>query len=82
MFIALGTSVMTVIRMRSAIAACAALGVLAAAPAPAQNFRFSQPDTEEADAEAARQDRIAQQLSTPCRAAIKDKKIVVIIGER
>jgi len=64
------------------MAACAALCVLAAAPAVAQNFKFSQPDYEEADAEAARQDRIAQQLSTPCRAAIKDRKIVVIIGER
>ena len=31
--------------------------------------------------EAARQDRIAYELSTPCRADLKGKKIMVIIGE-
>lgn len=58
-----------------------ALGMFAAAAA-AQDFRFSRPDGTDAAAEAARRDRIAQQLSTPCRAGLKDRKIVVIIGER
>lgn len=63
------------------MAMLAALGLLAAVPAAAQDFRFSRPDNTEAAVEAARQERIAQQLSTPCRAGLKDRKIVVIIGE-
>jgi hypothetical protein len=51
----------------------------------AQGFKFSDPDpSQEADraAQAAREDRINYELSTPCRADIKGKKIMVIIGER
>ena len=59
----------------------AALALPAAGPAGAQGFKFSQPDTAGQAEQAARQDRIAQQLSTPCRAEIKGKKIAVIIGE-
>jgi hypothetical protein len=55
--------------------------LLSAGPASAQGFKFSQPDTAPAAEEAARQERIAQQLSTPCRAELKGKKIAVIIGE-
>jgi len=58
---------------------------LAAAPALGQGFKFSNPDpSQEADraAQAAREDRIAYELSTPCRADLKGKKIMVIIGER
>lgn len=75
---------MTAMRLRytMTMAMLAALGLLAAAPAAAQDFRFSRPDNTDAAAEGARQERIAQQLSTPCRAGIKDRKIVVIIGER
>lgn len=47
----------------------------------AQGFRFSQQDDPERKAEAARSARIAEQLSTPCRADLLNKKIVVIIGE-
>jgi len=48
----------------------------------AQDFTFSRPDpSEQAEADA-RQDRIADQLSTPCRADLKGKKIMVVIGER
>ncbi|MCC7325511.1 MAG: hypothetical protein IT521_01730 [Burkholderiales bacterium] len=50
-----------------------------------QGFRFSNPDpAEQADlaAQAARGDRIAYELSTPCRADLKGKKIMVVIGER
>jgi hypothetical protein len=50
-----------------------------------QGFKFSDPDPQqEADraSQAAREDRINYELSTPCRADIKGKKIMVIIGER
>ena len=51
-------------------------------PAAAQGFKFSQPDdADRAEAEA-RQAKIADQLSTPCKAALKDRKIMVLIGQR
>jgi len=59
----------------------AMLFLLPAGQASAQGFKFSQPDAAPAAEEAARQERIAQQLSTPCRAELKGKKIAVIIGE-
>src|SRR4030095_16093292 len=62
----------------------AALAALPVAPAAAQGFKFSQPDEsakQDAAAEAARQAMIADQLSTPCRAELRGKKIMVIIGE-
>jgi hypothetical protein len=69
-----------------ALRACTALVLLASlatGPAAAQQgFKFSQPDDEDRAANEARQNRIAEQLSTPCRASIKDKKIMVVIGEQ
>ena len=69
--------------------ACLCLGVclvaLGAGPVHAEGFKFGQPtedDLADQAAEQERQDRIYQQLSTPCRAALKDRKIMVIIGER
>ncbi len=59
----------------------AVLVLLPAGQASAQGFKFSQPDAAPAAEEAARHERIAQQLSTPCRAELKGKKIAVIIGE-
>jgi len=63
------------------------LKLLASGPALAQQqgFKFGQPD--EADRQEqldqqAKEDRIRQQITTPCRAAIKDRKIMVLIGER
>jgi hypothetical protein len=56
-----------------AVAAPAALG---------DGFRFSQPDDSEAREAAARDARIAEDLSVPCRAALLNKKIMVVIGER
>jgi hypothetical protein len=51
-----------------------------------QGFSFSQDQEksarEQAAQEAARQNRVATNLSTPCRQAIKDKKIMLIIGEQ
>lgn len=55
---------------------------LASAPAVGQGFKFSNPEPAPPAAEAARNDRIAYELSTPCRAEIKGKKIMVIIGEQ
>jgi hypothetical protein len=62
----------------------ATLVALPAPPAFAQGFKFSQPDeSAQADqaAEAARQALISDQLSTPCRADLRGKKIMVIIGQ-
>lgn len=60
--------------------------VVALAPclAAAQGFKFSQdPGAERQAAEtAARQQRVGENLSVPCRQAIKNKKIMVIIGEQ
>ena len=54
----------------------------AASQATAQGgFRFSQPDDEERAEREARESRIAAQLSTPCRADLRNKKIMVVIGE-
>ena len=65
----------------SALAMLVLLLPLTTGPAAAQGFKFSQQDNAAKAEEEARQDRIAQDLSTPCRADIKGKKIMVIIGE-
>jgi hypothetical protein len=56
--------------------------LLSIAPAGSQGFKFSQPDESDRIENEARQNRIADQLSTPCRADIKGKKIMVVIGEQ
>jgi hypothetical protein len=60
----------------------AAALVLATGMAAGQGFKFSQPDTSGQQEEAAKQQRIHEQLSVPCKASIKDKKIMVLIGEQ
>ena len=58
------------------------LAVLAAGPAAAaEGFKFSEQDEADRAESEARQSRIAEQLSTPCRADLKGKKIMLIIGE-
>jgi hypothetical protein len=57
------------------------LAQVASGPVGAQGFKFSQPDDSDRLEQEARENRIAEQLSTPCRAAIKDRKIMVVIGE-
>jgi hypothetical protein len=69
-------------RSTHAFATVALLALLATGPALAQGFKFSQPDDSERLENEARQNRIAEQLSTPCRASIKDKKIMVVIGQQ
>lgn len=65
-----------------AVAALLLLAPLAVVPALAANgFKFDQADDSERAENDAKQDRIAEQLSTPCRAGLKDKKIMVLIGE-
>jgi len=66
------------------VPALALVAWLASGAALAQQpgFKFSQQDDADRQEQEARQNRIAAQLSTPCRASIKDKKIVVLIGER
>jgi hypothetical protein len=54
---------------------------LAAGQVCAQGFRFSQPDDTEKLESEAREARIARDLSEPCRADLKNKKIMVVIGE-
>jgi len=57
------------------------LGLLAAGPTLGQGFKFSQPDEADRIEEEARQNRIADQLSTPCRADLKGKKIMLVIAQ-
>ncbi|HTO47927.1 MAG TPA: hypothetical protein VML91_09825, partial [Burkholderiales bacterium] len=68
-------------RIALTVAALLPLGAIAQ-----QGFSFSKDQErsaqEQAATEAARQQRIANNLSTPCRNAIKNKKIMVIIGEQ
>ena len=60
------------------------LGMLLPIGASAQGFKFEQnPGAERQAAEnAAREQRVRANVSTPCRQAIKNKKIMVIIGEQ
>ena len=60
----------------------ALLALLAPGPLGAQGFKFSQQDDSDRLEQEARASRIAEQLSTPCRAELKGKKIMVVIGER
>lgn len=71
------------LRQASALAAVL-LGMTVPGTATAQGFKFEQnPGAERQAAEtAARQQRVTQNISTPCRQSIKNKKIMVIIGEQ
>jgi hypothetical protein len=68
------------LRTLTTIAPAIALA-LATATAAAQGFSFSQPDNSAQREQQARDQRVAELLSTPCRAGLKDKKIMVVIGE-
>ena len=72
-------------RPLTALALLALLSSLAAAPLGAQGFKFSQDaakqEAEAQAAEAAKQQRVSELLSTPCRNDLKGKKIAVVIGE-
>ena len=68
-------------RSKFVLATLLTLAALAAVPAGAEGFKFSDPDEADQAESEARQSRIAEQLSTPCRAGLKGKKIMVVIGE-
>ncbi|MEP6996831.1 MAG: hypothetical protein ABI900_04230 [Betaproteobacteria bacterium] len=68
-------------RPKPVFAILAIVAALAAGAAVAQGFKFSQPDEADRAENEARQSLIAEQLSTPCRADLKGKKIMVVIGE-
>jgi hypothetical protein len=56
-----------------------------ASPAAAQGFKFSNPDPidqQEKQEKDAAQTTATEQILTPCRADLKNKKIMVLIGER
>ncbi len=51
----------------------------------AQGFKFSQPDDSAKAAKAeedAKRERVSRMVSVPCRAELKDQKIMIVIGER
>src|SRR2546421_1552030 len=62
--------IQTSVRLRRAFAILMALASLATGPALAEGFKFGQPDESDRIEKEAREDRIADQLSTPCRAGI------------
>lgn len=66
---------------RPCTAAFALAACLAAPLALAQGFKFDQADDEDKAEREARENRMAVQLSTPCRAELKNKKIMLVIGE-
>jgi len=68
-------------RPQTSLPALALAATLVSGVVQAQGFSFSQQDDAERKAEAARSARIAEQLSTPCRADLLNKKIMVVIGE-
>jgi hypothetical protein len=71
-------------RTSSAILLACSAAAFAASAAFAQGFKFSSPSPEEKAEAAAKADRQAQvdrQLSTPCRDRIKNRKIMVLVGE-
>jgi acid stress-induced BolA-like protein IbaG/YrbA len=68
-------------RLQLALLVLALLVPLASGRLGAQGFSFSQPDDANRQDADARANRIAEQLSTPCRAELRDKKIMVVIGE-
>jgi hypothetical protein len=69
--------------MKPALKVAAALTLLGLAGAcPAQGFKFSQEDDSAKAKEQARRQAIGELLSTPCRDQLKDKKIMLIIGEQ
>ncbi len=55
---------------------------IAAGGLGAQGFKFSQPDNSAKAEEDARRERVSRLVSVPCRAELKDRKIMVMIGER
>lgn len=60
----------------------AVAALFSAAAGYPQGFKFSQEDGTAKAKEQARQQTLAERLSTPCRDQLKDKKIMLMIGEQ
>ena len=45
-------------------------------------FNFDDDERQQKDADAAARRKVSSQLSTPCRQSLKDKRIMVVVGER
>ncbi len=69
--------------MKTAIQLAVTIAALfSAAAGYPQGFKFSQEDGAAKAKEQARQQTITERLSTPCRDQLKDKKIMLMIGEQ
>jgi hypothetical protein len=78
-----GNNLHRTLRILAVSASCAFLA--SAATGQVQGFKFGNPDPAQEQArveEAMKQDRIAYELSTPCRNDVKGKKIMLVIGEQ
>jgi hypothetical protein len=74
----------TIRRVVARVLKGAALALLMVSVAQAQGFKFSNPDPDEAAdraAQAERDGKTQAQLATPCRAKIKNQKIMVLLAE-
>jgi hypothetical protein len=70
-------------RLATVALAAGAFAALAASGAAAQGFKFdTAPAAAPQASEAERQQRVATNLSTPCAQAIKNQKIMLVIGEQ
>lgn len=59
-----------------------ALTLCLALPAARAAFSFSEEERQQKQADDASHKRVSQQLATPCKDALKDRRIMVVIGER
>lgn len=58
------------------------LALLAAVAGYAHAFNFSDDEKQQQEADAASRRKVASQLATPCKQALKDKRIMVVVGQR
>ncbi len=72
---------MTSIHLRLAVCLALATPLLALHSAQAQGFKFSAEDQAEKDREAQDKAKVQALLDTPCKARLKNQKIMVLIGQ-
>jgi hypothetical protein len=59
-----------------------ALALCLAFPPAFAAFSFSEEEKQQKESDDASRKKVSQQLATPCKDALKDRKIMVVIGER
>jgi hypothetical protein len=59
-----------------------ALALCAVFPPAFAAFSFSEEEKQQKESDEASRKKVSQQLATPCKDALKDRKIMVVIGER